>query len=144
VIADDGLSRNGTRVGSGRVLGRQRLTDGDVITVGDTALGFRRPGDGAAITTHMSDRPEAAAHVTEAQRRVLVELCRPFKASVTDAVPATNPQIAKALYLSVAAVKTHLRALSSAFGIQDLPQHEKRRRLVAIALSTGVVRDRDL
>ena len=44
----------------------------------------------------------------------------------------------------MAAVKSHLRALTHAFGIDELPQQEKRRRLVAMALQLGVVRDRDL
>jgi len=44
----------------------------------------------------------------------------------------------------VAAVKTHLRALFHAFGFEDLPQQEKRRKLVALPFATGVVSDRDL
>ena len=75
---------------------------------------------------------------------MLVALCRPFKGGASDATPATNPQIAAELVLSVAAIKSHMRALSHAFGIDDLPQQEKRRKLVAMALQLGVVRDRDL
>jgi hypothetical protein len=82
--------------------------------------------------------------VTEAQRRVLVALCRPFKHQTSAATPATNPQIAAELHRTVAAVKTHLRALFHAFGIEDLPQQQKRRRLVALAFATGLVSDRDL
>ena len=70
--------------------------------------------------------------------------CRPFKGGHHDATPATNPQIAEELFLSVAAVKTHLRALCRAFDIDRLPQQEKRRRLVTLAFATGAVRDRDL
>ena len=75
---------------------------------------------------------------------MLIVLCRPFKSSVTDAVPATNPQIAEELVLTVAAVETHLRALFRTFGLEELPQSEKRRKLVAAALSSGLVNDRDL
>jgi hypothetical protein len=82
--------------------------------------------------------------VTDAQRRVLVVLCRPFKGGASYATPATNPQIAAELVLSVAAVKSHLRTLFRIFGIDDLPQQDKRRQLVALAFSSGVVRDRDL
>ncbi len=82
--------------------------------------------------------------MTEAQRRVLLALCRPFKGAINDAVPATNPQIAKELYLTVPAVKTHLRALFHAFGLEDLPQQEKRRRLVTLAFATALVSERDL
>jgi hypothetical protein len=144
LIVDDGLSRNGTRVGGKRLAGRRRLVDRDVIQIGGTAIGFRQPGEGRAATTRFSHQADMAAHVTEAQRRVLVALCRPFKGGVSDAVPATNPQIASELYLTVAAVKTHLRALFEAFGIGDLPQQEKRRRLVARAFATGLVSERDL
>jgi DNA-binding NarL/FixJ family response regulator len=57
-------------------------------------------------------------------------------------VPATNPQIAAELVLTVAAVKTHLRALFRTVGLDDLPQSEKRRKLVAAAFASGLVRDR--
>jgi hypothetical protein len=144
LVVDDGVSRNGTRVGSEQVLGRRRLHDGDLIRVGDTAIAFRQPGAGGVQTTRVSGNTEIAAHVTDAQRRVLVALCRPFKGAGSDAMPATNPQIAAALYLSVAAVKTHMRALFQAFGLDDLAPHEKRRRLVALAFATGLVSERDL
>ena len=144
LVVDDGLSRNGTYVASVRVVGRRRLLDGDAIRVGETIIVFRQPGSGLAATTRHADHHDVAAHVTEAQRRVLVELCRPFKNGATDAVPATNPQIAKELYLTVAAVKTQLRLLFHGFEIEDLPQQEKRRRLVALAFLSGLVTERDL
>ncbi len=84
------------------------------------------------------------ASLSEAQRRVLVALCRPFKESAGYVTPATNQQIAGELFLSVDAVKTHLRALFAKFGIEDLPQNQKRIRLVELALKSGVVTPRDL
>jgi hypothetical protein len=146
LLVDDGLSSNGTFVGDERVSGRRRLHDGDVIRLGATWLAFRQPAEAApaAEPTRRSDERDAARRVTEAQRRVLVALCRPFKHQASAATPATNPQIAAELHLTVAAVKTHLRALFHAFGIEDLPQQEKRRRLVALAFATGLVSDRDL
>ena len=66
------------------------------------------------------------ASLSEAQRRVLVALCRPFKDATGYVTPATNQQIADELFLSVDAVKTHLRALFAKFGIEDLPQNQKR------------------
>ena len=144
LLIDDGMSSNGTFVGGERVSGRRRLKDADVVQVGATALVFRHPGTGAGETTRMSDERDIAARVTKAQRRVLIALCRPFKYQANAATPATNPQIAAELHLTVAAVKTHLRALFHAFEIEDLPQHDKRRRLVALAFAAGVVSDRDL
>ncbi len=144
LVVDDGVSRNGTFVGGERVNGRRRLQDGDLVRVGMTAIVYRHPSGRATITTRLSDQRDVAATVTDAQRRVLVALCRPFKGGVSNAVPATNPQIAAELVLSVAAVKTHLRALFKVFGIDELPQQEKRRQLVALAFTAGLVSDRDL
>jgi hypothetical protein len=41
-------------------------------------------------------------------------------------------------------VKGHLRTLFGRFGIEHLPQNQKRSRLVAEALQAGVVSVRDL
>jgi pSer/pThr/pTyr-binding forkhead associated (FHA) protein len=144
IVADDGLSSNGTVVAGERVVGRRRLRHGDLIRVGDTVVAFCAPGDAIIGTTLADDLHIAAASVTEAQRKVLIALCRPFKGGVTDAVPATNPQIADELVLTVAAVKTHLRTLFRTFGLDDLPQSEKRRKLVAAVLVNGLVHERDL
>lgn len=144
VLADDGLSSNGTFVEGERIAGRRRLEDGDVFRVGGTTIAFRYPRGRGTATTRVADLGVTAVSVTPAQRRVLIALCRPFKGGASFATPATNPQIAAELVLSVAAVKSHLRALTHAFGIDELPQQEKRRKLVAMALQLGVVRDRDL
>jgi len=144
LVIDDGVSRNGTFVGGERVSGRRRLEDGDIVRVGGTPVVFRRPGGRTTLTTRLSDQRDMAASVTDAQRRVLVALCRPFKGGSSYATPATNPQIAAELVLTVAAVKTHLRALFKTFGIDELPQQEKRLQLVALAFSTGLISDRDL
>jgi hypothetical protein len=144
LVVDDGVSRNGTFVAGERINGRRRLQDGDVIRLGGTTVVFRQPGGRVVLTTRISDQRDLAASVTEAQRRVLVALCRPFKGGASYATPSTNPQIAAELVLTVAAVKTHLRSLFKAFGLDDLPQQEKRLQLVAVAFSTGLVTDRDL
>ena len=58
--------------------------------------------------------------------------------------PATNKQIAAELFLTVQAVKTHLRALFGRFGLEDLGQNEKRLRLAELALQAGLVTAADL
>ena len=141
VLLDDDSS-NGTFVGDDRVNARRRLTDGDVFRLGGTSIAFRQPQGRGAGTTRVGN--DTAVTVTPAQRRVLIALCRPYKGGAAFATPATNPQIAAELFLSVAAVKSHLRGLTHAFGIDDLPQQEKRQKLVAMALQLGVVRDHDL
>lgn len=144
IVVDDGLSTNGTLVAGERVIGRRRLAHRDHVQIGDTVLAYLAPAQGRGETTRMEDHRAEAVRVTEAQRRVLIALCRPFKDGATDAIPATNPRIAAELVLTVPAIKTHLRALFRTFGLDDLAQSEKRRRLVTAAFLSGVVRDRDL
>jgi pSer/pThr/pTyr-binding forkhead associated (FHA) protein len=143
-VADDGLSRNGTWVNGDRLAGRRRLRDGDVIRFGKTSALFRAPRDVSAAETDVADDVITSAALSDSQRNVLVALCRPFKTSTGYVTPATNQQIADELFLSVDAVKTHLRGLFSKFGIEDLPQNQKRVRLVELALKSGVVLLRDL
>jgi DNA-binding NarL/FixJ family response regulator len=59
------------------------------------------------------------------------------------ATPATNPQIAEEVFLSVDAVKAILRELFDQFGLGELPQNEKRSKLVAIVLDSGVLKPHD-
>ena len=142
LLSDDGLSRNGTWVNGERVTGRRRLRDGDVITAGRTAIAFRAPVDGSDATVSALG-PGLGALLTPAQRRVLVALCRPFR-DASYAAPATNQQIADELVVSVDAVKSTLTALFTAFGVDHLPQNQKRATLALQALRTGIVSRRDL
>ena len=143
-VAEDGLSRNGTHVNGERVVGRRRLHDGDAIRFGKTIAVFRQPIAVDITETEVASEVLDRASLSEAQRRVLIALCRPFKESAGYVTPATNQQIAGELYLSIDAVKTHLRALFAKFGIEELPQNQKRIRLVELALKSGVVSPRDL
>jgi pSer/pThr/pTyr-binding forkhead associated (FHA) protein len=143
-ISDDGLSRNGTFVNGERVGSRQRLRDGDVLRIGATSILFRDPTSVGASETRMGAPDLAPPHVSEAQRKVLMALCRPYKAPGSFATPATNQDIAGELFLSVEAVKTHMRALFAKFGVEDLPQNQKRAKLIERAFQTGLVSERDL
>ena len=86
--------------------------------------------------------PAALARLTEGERRVLVSLCRPL-AEGGAAVPKTNKEIADELHLTVAGVKTHIRALFTKLDIEDLPQFRKRTELATRALQSGLVTTRD-
>jgi pSer/pThr/pTyr-binding forkhead associated (FHA) protein len=143
-VSDDGLSRNGTHVNGERVVGRRRLQDGDVIRFGKTSAVFKQSRPLDVTETEVASEALNRASLSEAQRRVLVSLCRPFKETTGYITPATNQQVATELFLSVDAVKTHLRALFAKFGIEDLPQNQKRVRLVELALKSGIVSPRDL
>ncbi|HUC07327.1 MAG TPA: FHA domain-containing protein [Solirubrobacterales bacterium] len=143
-LLDDGLSRNGSFVGSERVHGRKRLRDGDTLRFGRTTVLFRRPGESAPEATVVASEVPAAAAISPGQRRILLALCRPFKDGSAFATPPTNQAIAEELHLSVDAVKTHMRALFEKLELEDLPQNRKRVALVERALQSGVVAPRDL
>jgi DNA-binding CsgD family transcriptional regulator len=143
-VSDDGLSRNGTFVNGERVGGRRLLRDRDIIRFGRTFASFHQPLVARITETRVGADVMDRASLSEAQHRVLVSLCRPFKESRGYATPATNQQVAEELFLSVDAVKTHLRALFAKFGIEKLPQNQKRVRLVELALKSGVVTLREL
>jgi pSer/pThr/pTyr-binding forkhead associated (FHA) protein len=143
-LTDDGLSLNGSFVNGQPVRGHRRLRDGDAIRVGATVLVFRNPRDQESNATKPSSDLLRVVSLTDAQRRVLVALCRPFKNSAVFVTPPTNDQIAGELFLSVDAVKKHLRALFEKFGVEHLPQNEKRARLVERAFAGGFISDSDL
>jgi pSer/pThr/pTyr-binding forkhead associated (FHA) protein len=148
-LSDDGLSKNGTYVDGARVSARRRLTDRDVIGVGSTLLVFRQPaisGVGASNVGTLAPEGDAvtADDLTPTEQRILVALCRPFKHGRGFPAPPTNRQIADEVYLSVDAVKTHLRMLFRKFGVAELPQNQKRLQLVERALLRGLVNERDL
>ena len=137
-VVDDGLSRNGTWLNGQRIAGRQRLRDGDVVQVGQTVIAVRVPAPEDSRPT-VAGGTGAAPTLTPAQKRVLDALCRPYRESEF-ATPATNQQIAEELFLSVDAVKAHLRALFGAFGLEDLPQNQKRSVLAMRAMQLGLVK----
>jgi DNA-binding NarL/FixJ family response regulator len=74
---------------------------------------------------------------------VLVALCRPI-ATGRLAAPASNREIAEELVLSVDTVKGTLHELFEAFGLEDLPQNQKRGALAHRALELGLVSCREL
>lgn len=143
-VVDDGLSRNGTFVNGNRVSARQRLEDGDTVRIGNTLVVFRAPTTASTVATHAGGDQLSAERLSPAQRKVLVSLCRPYKEAVGLTTPATNQQIAEELYLSIDAVKTHLRSLFTKLGVGDLPQNQKRVRLVERAFQLGMVSEREL
>jgi pSer/pThr/pTyr-binding forkhead associated (FHA) protein len=142
-VSDDGLSRNGTYVNGTRISGRHRLRDGDLIHVGQTSIAYKRPAAEDSQPTKIAGERLVLGDLPPTQRQVLVALARPYKHNEF-ATPATNQEIASELHLSVDAVKSHLRSLFQRFGIEHLPQNQKRSRLVAEALQSGVLATRDL
>ena len=142
-LVDDGLSRNGSFVNGERVAGRRRLRDGDVLRIGRTTLQFRAPS-GPSQSTLTAGAVAALPRLTPAEHRVLVALCRPLAAPDGAGAPATNREIGEELHLSVAGVKSHVRALFAKLGIDDLPQYRKRGELAQRAVAAGLVSRGDL
>ena len=141
MLVDDGLSRNGSFVNGARVVGRRRLADKDRLVVGATQVTYRETSGGTTQTASAIDTPSAIP-LSPMQRKVLIALCRPVQESAS-ATPATNRQIAEEVFLTVDAVKAHLRVLFERYGLSQLPQNEKRARLVATVLEAGVLVPRD-
>ncbi|WP_084727512.1 FHA domain-containing protein [Rhodococcoides yunnanense] len=143
-VVDDGLSRNGTYLNGDRLTGRRSLRQGDTIRIGSSLLTYHDfSGLGDEATRIAAEMPNTKS-LTETQRSVLIALCRPYKHNATFANPSSNQQIATEIFLSVDAVKTHLRTLFAKFGVEDLPQNQKRVRLAERALQSGVISQRDL
>ena len=142
-LIDDGLSRNGSFVNGSRVVGRQRLSNRDRMCFGNTHVVFCEPSadDGSESTARRPGAPQSIP-LTEKERKLLIALCRPIVES-NSTTPATNPQIAAEVFLSVDAVKAQMHDLFARFGLADLPQNEKRQRLVAIVLGDGLIARHD-
>jgi hypothetical protein len=143
-LHDDGLSLNGSFVNGTKIHGRRRLHDGDSLRVGASVLLFRDPGEAEARATIPSDNPGQGVALTPSQRGVLAALCRPYKEGTAFVTPATNEQIAADLVVSIDAVKKHMRSLFEKFGVEQLPQYEKRARLVERAFAAGQLSEHEL
>jgi pSer/pThr/pTyr-binding forkhead associated (FHA) protein len=143
-LVDDGLSLNGSFVNGEHVRGQRRLHDGDAMRLGGAVLVFRRPTEAESLGTAPMAELDRIVSLSNAQRRVLIALCRPFKNTTSFVTPATNDDIATELHLSVDAVKKHMRTLFEKFGVEHLPQNEKRARLVERAFAGGLISEREL
>jgi FHA domain/Bacterial regulatory proteins, luxR family len=141
-VVDEGLSRNGTFLNGERIRGRHRLRDGDRLCFGETVVVYCAPSESESQSTLVvSDA--ASVELSETQRKILAALCAPLRESAF-ALPATNREIADRLFLSVDSVKAHLRIMFERFGLQDLPQNQKRASLAATVLLNGIVKAHDL
>ncbi len=141
-VVDDG-SRNGTLVNGERLWDRRRLRNGDTLTVGQTSIVFRSPARPGGYTTRPGQHASIAVNLSQVDRRLLVALCRPLK-HAGRTLPASNTAIAEELSVSVASVKRRLLVLFVRFGLDQLPQSEKRTRLAIAALESGLVDRREL
>ena len=144
VLADHGLSRNGTFLNGERVHGERALHDGDTVRLGATVVTYRAPGERSDRETRPAGDSHVAETLTPTQRGVLLALCRPYRDGSPFAIPASNQAIADEVALSVPRVKAHLHDLYERLGVEDLPHNAKRAKLVEVAFQTGSVTAREL
>jgi FHA domain-containing protein len=135
----DQNSRNGSYINGSRVNTRQVLHDGDRMCFGRTYVGYRDPStEPASKTTARAEDSHSGIRIEGTKRKVLIALCRPVQIDHSS-TPATNPQIASDVHLTVDAVKAHLRELFERFNLSELPQNEKRAKLVQIVREEGLI-----
>ena len=113
------------------------------MLVGGTTISYRANRTAPSLDTEIAQNTVTISSLSPTQRQVITALCRPYMSGSPYATPATNQQIADEIYLSVDSVKNHLRTLFGKFGVEDLPQNQKRARLVELAFRSGLVSERN-
>jgi hypothetical protein len=142
-LVDDGLSSNGTFVNDERVSGRRRLNDADTVRFGSTLVRFRSP-TGPPREPAEAPRTPSPVALSSTQRRILAALCRPYTERSGLASPATDEQMAEALFLSVGEVRAHLQVLYAKLDIKEAAPGEARVQLLHRAVADGLISERDL
>ncbi|SNT50661.1 FHA domain-containing protein [Asanoa hainanensis] len=133
-------SRNGTFVNGQRVWHERVLADGDEIRAGGSRFVLR---SGRAPKAPATEAGAPAPELTNRERDVLVQLCRPLLTGALFTEPASSREIAAALVVTEAAVKQHLLRLYDKFGIAG--EGEKRRvRLANEAMTRNAITRADL
>jgi hypothetical protein len=138
-LCDDGFSQNGTYVNGLRIHGRRRLTDGDLIRIGQTAIAFCDPGLGGLGVTLAPGELGIAPKFSEQQQRILRGLCRPLMGDGQGVQPAGDAVIAAETGIPEDVVTTELDHLGRAFGLQDMPVADRRAEIALLALRSGLV-----
>ncbi len=138
-LCDDGFSQNGTFVNGLRIHGRRRLTDGDLIRIGQTAIAFCDPGLSGLGVTLAPGELGIAPKFSEQQQRILRSLCRPLMGDGEGINPAPDADVAAATGIPEGVVTTELDHLGRSFGLQDMPAADRRAEIALLALRSGLV-----
>jgi hypothetical protein len=137
ILVDEGMSRNGSYRNGDRIKSRVRLEHDDRLCFGKTVVTFRAAGSGrGSESTARTPGAGVALTLSPMKRKVAIALCRPVVEG-TSTTPATNPQIALEVHITVDATKAHLREMFDNFGLGALQQNEKRSTLVSLLLKSG-------
>jgi pSer/pThr/pTyr-binding forkhead associated (FHA) protein len=130
-------SRNGTRLNGQPLVGAQILHDKDEIKFATVTVMFRDLSEPGDTTTKPKQR---APSVTPGERKVLVELCRPFFGPNLLKRAATRREIADALFTGEPAIQQHLGNLYMKFHIDPGDDRRDRRDRLAVAvIEAGVI-----
>ena len=138
-LCDDGFSQNGTYVNGLRIHGRRRLTDGDLVRIGQTAIAFCDPSNSGLGVTLAPGELGIAPKFSEQQQRILRGLCRPLMGDGEGVTPASDADVAAATGIPEHIVTTELDHLGRAFGLQDMPPGDRRAEIALLALRSGLV-----
>jgi hypothetical protein len=139
-LCDDGFSQNGTYVNGLRIHGRRRLTDGDLVRIGQTTIAYCDPGMSGLGVTLAPGELGIAPKFSEQQQRILRGLCRPLMGDGEGISPAGDADIAAATGIPEEIVTTELDHLGRAFGLQDMPPGDRRAEIALLALRSGLVK----
>jgi hypothetical protein len=139
-LCDDGYSQNGTYVNGLRIHGRRRLTDGDLVRIGQTSIAFCDPGLTGLGVTLAPGELGIAPKFSEQQQRILRALCRPLMGDGEGVNPAGDAAIARATGIPEEVVTTELDHLGRSFGLQDMPPADRRAEIALLALRSGLVK----
>jgi pSer/pThr/pTyr-binding forkhead associated (FHA) protein len=139
-LCDDGYSQNGTFVNGLRIHGRRRMTDGDLLRIGQTSIAFCDPGESGLGVTLAPGELGIAPKFSEQQQRILRGLCRPLMGDGEGINPASDAEIASATGIPERVVTTELDHLGRSFGLQDMPPADRRAEIALLALRSGLVK----
>ncbi len=139
-LCDDGFSQNGTYVNGLRIHGRRRLTDGDLVRIGQTAIAFCDPGMSGLGVTLAPGELGIAPKFSEQQQRILHGLCRPLMGDGEGVMPASDADVAAQTGIPETVVTTELDHLGRSFGLQDMPPGDRRAEIALLALRSGLVK----
>ncbi len=139
-LCDDGFSQNGTYVNGLRIHGRRRLTDGDLVRIGQTTIAFCDPGLSGLGVTLAPGELGVAPKFSEQQQRILRELCRPLMGDGEGVNPTPDDVIGTATGIAEDVVTTELDHLGRSFGLQDMPPADQRAEIALLALRSGLVK----
>lgn len=139
-LCDDGFSQNGTYVNGLRIHGRRRLTDGDLVRIGQTTIAYCDPGMNGLGVTLAPGELGVAPKFSEQQQRILRGLCRPLMGDGEGINPASDAAIAAATGIPEDVVATELDHLGRSFGLQDMPRNDQRAEIALLALRSGLVK----